>query len=51
MVVKVKESFEKTRQIENTFYEDKEVKDKMIEFYPVKIFFIISRLSSVQKNI
>ena len=43
MVVKVKEYFEKTRQVKNndkckknTFYEDKEMQDIMKEFYLIK---------------
>ena len=42
MVVNVKKSFEKTRQVknndksENTFYVDKEMQDTMNEFYLIK---------------
>ena len=41
MAVKVKESFEKTRQVKNTFYVDKEMQDIMKEFYLIKRNLII----------
>ena len=52
MVVKVKEYFEKTRQLKtttnlkNTFYEDKEILDIMKEFYQIKRNLIISSIFS-----
>ena len=36
MVVKVKEYFEKTREVKNAFYEDIEIQDIMKEFYQIK---------------
>ena len=36
MVVKVKEFFEKTRQVKNTFYVDKEIQDIMKKYYQTK---------------
>ena len=57
MVVGVKESFEKSRQVKkminqkNTFYEDKEMQDIKKKFYQIKKNLIILRLSSVQKSI
>ena len=48
MVVKTKESFEKTRQVKktinlkNTFYEDKEMQDIKKKYYQMKRNLIIS---------
>ena len=48
MVVKSKESFEKTRHIKNndksknTFFEDKEIQDIMKKYYQIKRNLIIS---------
>ena len=36
MVVKVKEFFEKTRQVKNIFYEDKETQDIMKKYFQIK---------------
>ena len=55
MVVKVKESFEKTRQVKNNdkskkyiFYEEKEIPDIMKEFYQIKRNLIFSILFLIQ---
>ena len=49
MVVKLKESFEKTRQVKNTFYEDIEIQDIMKK-YQIKKNLIISFLFLIQHN-
>ena len=36
MVVKIKEFFEKSRQLKNTSYEDKEMQDIMKKYYQIK---------------
>ena len=36
MVVKVKESFEKTRLVKNRFHEEKEMRDIMKKFYLIQ---------------
>ena len=41
MVVKLKESFEKTRQVKNIFYEDKEIQDIMKKYYQIQRNIII----------
>ena len=56
MVVKLKEKFGKTRQVnkmmkvKSTFYEDKEMRDIMIEFYLIKKIPIISPLVVYNKH-
>ena len=46
MSPKVKEKFEMTRQVKNTFYVDKEIQDIMIEFYQIKRNLIILSIFS-----
>ena len=48
MVVKVKEKFEKTRHGKETFYEQKELQDIMIESYLIKRNLKISILFLIQ---
>ena len=36
MVVKIKESFEKTKHVKKIFYEDKEIQDIMKKYYQIK---------------